>query len=232
MGVKVYHNNEWVEFSNSSSSSGVSTFLQLTDTPDSYVSSGSSIVAVKADLSGLEFVNANSSGIGVDNYVNSASFSSLSEGGVKLTLGRTGNLGDVTADLTFGTLGIGFTDLSDTPSSYIDQNGSSNANKFVKVNSTGTGLEFNTQTPTTGAAGVDTQVQYNDGSTLQGAKGLLYIKGDESDGDPSNKLILKPNYTNFPVPANDERAKYGLSVIKHNQMILVPPQILLGILQV
>ena len=116
MGVKVYHNGNWVEFSNSSSSSGVSTFLQLTDTPDSYVSSGSSIVAVKADLSGLEFVNANSSGIGVDNYVNSASFSSLSEGGVKLTLGRTGNLGNVTADLTFG---IGLNTFSFTVKQYF-----------------------------------------------------------------------------------------------------------------
>ena len=237
MGVKVYHNGNWVEFSTGSNASasfiveeegtplvglatalnfvglgvtatntignpstkkieitGVSTFLQLSDTPATYVGSGSSIVSVKPDSSGLEFIKADSSGLGRDNYVENVTFTTLSGGGAQIKLEYAGpdNFSDITADLTPTTLDLGFTDLTDTPGNYTGH-----AHKFVRVNkdgstSNGTALEFVTQIPGTavGAAGADKQVQFNDGgSTLAGADSLEFVK---SGSISSYGLYLKP----------------------------------------
>ena len=244
MGVKVYHNGDWVEFSTGSNASAsftveeegtplvglatalnfvgsgvtasnttgnpstkkieitsISTFLQLSDTPITYVGTAGSVVTVNSTADGLEFLAADSTGVGRDNYVSSASFSHPSAQGAQLTLGYTGpdSLSDITA-----TLGIGFTQLSDTPTSYTGV-----GNSFVRVKSDQTGLEFVAQVPGTavGAVGINSQVQYNDNGALNGAEGLLYVKGDESDGDPAANLILKPNYTDFT--SNTDTAIYG-----------------------
>ena len=243
MGVKVYHNGNWVEFSTGSNASasflvqdegndlvglatalnftgnavvasnttgdastkkihitGITSFLELDDTPISYVGAASSVVTVNSSEDGLQFLPANSSGLGKDNYVSSASFTSLPVGGgVSLTLGYTGpdNLSDISADLSFSTLGIGFTDLKDTPANF---NGA--ADRFVKVNSAsgggsdGTALEFVSLVPSTaiGAAGNSKQIQFNDSSYLGGAGGLEFTKEDLSASTPPI-LILKPNNT-------------------------------------
>ena len=251
MGVKVYHNNQWVEFSTGSNASasflvqdegndlvglatalnfkgsgvtasnttgnpstkeieitGVTSFIALTDTPNTYVGTAGSVVTVNSTADGLEFLAADSTGVGRDNYVDSAAFTSLAQGGAKLTLTYAGpdssTLPNVTADLTIGTLGIGFTQLSDTPANYTGV-----GNSFVRVKSDQTGLEFVAQVPGTavGAVGINSQVQYNDNGNLNGAEGLLYVKGDESDGDPAANLILKPNYTDFT--SNTDAAIYG-----------------------
>ena len=114
-----------------------SSFIDLTDTPSEYTDSGGKLVAVKTDLSGtqkLEFIDASGSGVGVDNYVDSVSFSSGT-----LTLGRTGSLSDLTTTITLA--GVGgtntFTGLTDTPANYTNQGG-----KLVAVNSGASGLEF------------------------------------------------------------------------------------------
>ena len=249
MGVKVYHNGNWVEFSTGSNASAsfiveeegtplvgvatalnfvgsgvtasnttgnpstkkieitsVSTFLQLSDTPNSYVGTAGSVVTVNSSQNGLEFLASDSTGLGRDNYVSSASFTSLVGGGTSLTLEYTGpdSLSPITADLNIGTIGIGFTQLTDTPADYTGV-----GNSFVRVKSDQTGLEFVAQVPGTavGAVGINSQVQYNDNGVLNGAKGLIYVKGDESDGNPACNLILKPNYTDFT--SNTDAAIYG-----------------------
>ena len=251
MGVKVYHNGNWIEFSTGSNATasflvqdegndlvglatalnfkgsgvtasntsgnpstkeieitGVTTFLALSDTPTSYVGTAGSVVTVNSSEDGLVFLEADSTGLGRDNYVDSASFGSLPQGGARLTLTYagpdSGTLTDVTADLTINTLAIGFTQLSDTPTNYTGV-----GNSFVRVKSSEDGLEFVSQVPGTavGAVGINSQVQYNDNGALNGAAGLFYFKGDESDGNPGNKLILKPNYTDYT--STTEPAKYG-----------------------
>ena len=74
---------------------GSTTFAGLTDTPSAYTSSGGYLVRVNAGATGLEFVEP---GLFTDtnDYVDSVSFNS-SDG--VLTLGRTGALADLTADL-------------------------------------------------------------------------------------------------------------------------------------
>jgi len=73
------------------------------------------------------------SSAGVDNYVNSVSFSSGT-----LTLGRTGSLANLTALINLSNIGSNtFVNLSDTPANY-----NSAAGKVVKVNSSGNALEF------------------------------------------------------------------------------------------
>jgi hypothetical protein len=73
------------------------------------------------------------SSAGVDNYVDSVSFSSGT-----LTLGRTGSLADLTASINLSDIGSNtFVNLSDTPANYT-----SAAGKVVKVNSSGNALEF------------------------------------------------------------------------------------------
>ena len=240
MGVKVYHNGNWVEFSTGSNASadflvqdegndlvglatalnfvgsgvtasnttgnpstkqieitGVTTFLALSDTPTSYVGTAGSVVTVKSSEDGLVFLPANSSGLGRDNYVSSATFTSLVGGGTSLTLGYTGpdDLSPITANLNIGTLGIGFTQLSDTPANYTGH-----AHKFVRVNkdgstSNGTALEFVTQIPGTavGAAGNNLQVQFNKNNILTGAGGLEFT--EETNTYQGPYLTLKPNNT-------------------------------------
>ena len=232
MGVKVYHNGNWVEFSTGSNASadflvqdegndlvglatalnfkgsgvtasnttgnpstkeieitGVTTFLALSDTPTSYVGTAGSVVTVKSTQDGLEFLPADSTGLGRDNYVSSATFTSLVGGGTSLTLGYTGpdNLSPITADLSIGTIAIGFTQLTDTPSNYTGV-----GNSFVRVKSTGDGLEFLAQVPSTavGAAGNNQQIQFNDNGTLAGADALEFHKDTNSPD-----LILKPAST-------------------------------------
>ena len=114
-----------------------SSFIDLTDTPANYTNSGGKLVAVKTDLSGtqkLEFIDASGSGVGVDNYVDSVSFSSGT-----LTLGRTGSLSNLTTTISLSDIGgtNSFTGLIDTPSSLTGQ-----GNKIVAVNSNGSTLEF------------------------------------------------------------------------------------------
>ena len=116
-----------------------SSFIDLTDTPSEYTNSGGKLVAVKTDLSGtqkLEFIDASGSGIGVDNYVNSVSFSSGT-----LTLGRTGSLSDLTTTISLSDVGgvDTFLGLTDTPtlSDYSGKGG-----KIVQVNDGETGLVF------------------------------------------------------------------------------------------
>ena len=231
MGVKVYHNGNWVEFSTGSNASasflvqdegndlvglatalnfkgsgvtasnttgnpstkeieitGVTTFLALSDTPTSYVGTAGSVVTVNSSENGLVFLEADSTGLGRDNYINSASFGSLPGGGARLTLGYAGpdSFSNLTADLSIGTLAIGFTQLSDTPANYTGV-----GNSFVRVKSTEDGLEFINKVPGTavGAAGADKQVQFNDGgSTLAGADSLEFVKS----GTSSYGLYLKP----------------------------------------
>ena len=245
MGVKVYHNGNWVEFSTGSNASasflvqdegndlvglatalnfkgsgvtasntsgnpstkeieitGVTTFLALSDTPTSYVGTAGSVVTVNSSENGLEFLASDSTGLGRDNYVSSASFTTpIVGGGITFTLGFTGpdNLSDISASVA-----IGFTQLSDTPTNYTGV-----GNSFVRVKSSEDGLEFVSQVPGTavGAVGINSQVQYNDNGALNGAAGLFYIKGDESDGNPGANLVLKPNYTNYN--SNADPAKYG-----------------------
>ena len=227
MGVKVYHNGDWVEFSTGSNASAsftveeegtplvglatalnfvgsavtasnttgnpstkkieitsISTFLQLTDTPTSYVGTAGSVVTVNSTANGLEFLPSDSSTLGKDNYVDSASFSYPSAQGAQLTLGYAGpdNLNDITA-----TLGIGLTQLSDTPDTFVGY-----GNSFVRVKSDETGLEFLAQVPSTavGAAGNNKQVQFNSNGFLTGADGLDF------DADiNSPHLVLKPAST-------------------------------------
>ena len=240
MGVKVYHNGNWVEFSTGSNASadflvqdegndlvglatalnfvgsgvtasnttgnpstkqieitGVTTFLALSDTPTSYVGTAGSVVTVKSSEDGLVFLPADSSGLGRDNYVSSATFTSLVGGGTSLTLGYTGpdDLSPITANLNIGTLGIGFTQLTDTPANYTGH-----AHKFVRVNkdgstSNGTALEFVTQIPGTavGAAGNNLQVQFNKNNILTGAGGLEFT--EETNTYQGPYLTLKPNNT-------------------------------------
>ncbi len=95
------------------------------------------------------------SSAGVDNYVNSVSFSSGT-----LTLGRTGSLTDLTTSITFVS-------LSDTPANYT-----SAAGKVVKVNSSGNALEFaesssagKTYTLTAVDDGDDVTLRLGDGTT-------------------------------------------------------------------
>ena len=227
MGVKVYHNGDWVEFSTGSNASAsftveeegtplvglatalnfvgsgvtasnttgnpstkkieitsISTFLQLTDTPSTYVGTAGSVVTVNSTANGLEFLPSDSSTLGKDNYVDSASFSYPSAQGAQLTLGYAGpdNLSDITA-----TLGIGLTQLSDTPDTFVGY-----GNSFVRVKSDQTGLEFLAQVPSTavGAAGNNKQVQFNSNGFLTGADGLDF----EADTD-SPHLVLKPAST-------------------------------------
>ena len=227
MGVKVYHNGDWVEFSTGSNASAsftveeegtplvglatalnfvgsgvtasnttgnpstkkieitsISTFLQLSDTPSTYVGTAGSVVTVNSTANGLEFLPSDSSTLGKDNYVDSASFSYPSAQGAQLTLGYAGpdNLSDITA-----TLGIGLTQLSDTPDTFVGY-----GNSFVRVKSDQTGLEFLAQVPSTavGAAGNDKQVQFNDNGFLAGADTLEFIKDSDSPD-----LILKPAST-------------------------------------
>ena len=142
MGVKVYQNNEWVEFS-----AGGGT--------------GSSGIIVQDE------------GTTLTNLAGTLNFT-----GDAVTASGTGSV------KTINVSGGSFIGLTDTPQNYTNA-----ANKFVRVNSTGTALEFLTQTPTTGAAGNNKQVQYNDGSTLQGADGLEFIKSGSLE---SFGLILKP----------------------------------------
>jgi len=163
MGVKVYHNGNWVDFSRGINS-GASFIVEDEGIPLSGVATA---------------LNFKGSGVTASNTTGNASTKIIEITGIST-----------------------FLELNDTPTTYVGQ-----ANKFVRVNANADGLEFLTQTPTTGAAGADTQIQYNDGSTLQGAKGLVYIKGDESDGNPANKLILKPNYTDYT--STTDAAKYG-----------------------
>ena len=142
MGVKVYQNNEWVEFS-----AGGGT--------------GSSGIIVQDE------------GTTLTNLAGTLNFT-----GDAVTASGTGSV------KTINVSGGSFIGLTDTPQNYTNA-----ANKFVRVNSTGTALEFLTQTPTTGAAGNNKQVQYNDGSTLQGADGLEFIKSGSLE---TFGLILKP----------------------------------------
>ena len=227
MGVKVYHNGNWVEFSTGSNASAsftveeegtplvglatalnfvgsavtasnttgnpstkkieitsVSTFLQLSDTPSTYVGTAGSVVTVNSSANALEFLPADSSSLGKDNYVDSASFSNPSAQGAQLTLGYAGpdNLNDITA-----TLGIGFTQLSDTPDTFVGY-----GNSFVRVKQDQTGLEFLAQVPSTavGAAGNNKQVQFNSNGFLTGADGLDF---DADTNSPH--LVLKPAST-------------------------------------
>lgn len=50
-------------------SSGVETFLQLTDTPDDYTGHGSKLVVVKADESGVEFVTPPTDEVGAETFL-------------------------------------------------------------------------------------------------------------------------------------------------------------------
>ena len=107
------------------------------------------------------------------------------------TLNFTGDGVTASGNNTTKTINVNgkFTGLTDTPADYTGQ-----ANKFVRVNANADGLEFLTQTPTTGAAGNDKQVQYNDGSTLQGANGLEFIKWTSVAATPvAPSLVLKPS---------------------------------------
>jgi len=116
------------------------------------------------------------------------------------TLNFTGDGVTASGNNTTKTINVNgkFTGLTDTPADYTGQ-----ANKFVRVNTTGTGLEFDTQTPTTGAAGNDRQVQFNDGSTLQGANGLEFIKWVDATTTPiAPSLVLKP-HSNFSAPGDN-----------------------------
>ena len=110
MGVKVYHNGNWVEFSTGSNASasflvqdegndlvglatalnftgnavvasnttgdestkkihitGITSFLELSDTPGTYVGTAGSVVTVNSTADGLEFLPSDSSTLGKDN---------------------------------------------------------------------------------------------------------------------------------------------------------------------
>ena len=151
MGVKVYHNNQWVDISGSSSASG-----------------GIFVMEENTTLSGIA--------------------TTLKFVGTAVTAtNESGNPSIKKIEISSGA--SNFVDLNDTPSNYTNS-----ANKFVRVDAgdgtNGTSLIFDTQAPTTGAAGQNKQVQYNDGSTLQGADGLEFIKDNNSP-----HLILKPPST-------------------------------------
>ena len=151
MGVKVYHNNQWVDISGSSSAAG-----------------GIFVMEENTTLSGiattLKFVGA-----------------------AVTATNESGNPSIKKIEISSGA--SNFVDLNDTPSNYTNS-----ANKFVRVDAgdgtNGTSLIFDTQAPTTGAAGANKQVQFNDGSNLAGANGLEFIKDSNS---PS--LELKPAST-------------------------------------
>jgi hypothetical protein len=132
-GISITTDNETITISASVAATGVSTFHQLLDTPNSYSGRAGRYVAVKSDESGLEFVQppnrrfteltdvpgtysgnnnryvrVNTAGTGLE-FVNLPAFSSVSH----------------------------FIQLADVPNNY-----SGNANTMVTVNSSATGLEF------------------------------------------------------------------------------------------
>lgn len=96
---------------------GASTFLDLTDTPDAYTGQGGKVVAVKSDVSGLEFITAPTGG--VDSFIElddvPSSYSGCGGYVVKVNSGATA------LEFVAGGGGVAsFTDLDDVPSAYTD----------------------------------------------------------------------------------------------------------------
>jgi len=143
MPIKVRDGGAWVEVSGA-----ISSFIGLSDTPDSYTSFGGKVVKVNSSEDALEFVD--STGVGTDNYVTDVGFSNGT-----LTLERTGSLGSLTTsiDVSSGTV----TDVTVSQTSYSGTNpitvtSPSSGTEQINIpdNSNAYGTRFvETYTPTT-----------------------------------------------------------------------------------
>jgi len=160
---------------------GVTTFLDLPDTPSDYTDDASKILTVTTGEDAVEFIS--STGIALDSFGTPSTGTTLNAttGRHGLLLEFSGTSGDyLSATGGWGTpAGVGtFTGLTDTPADYIDD-----ASKLVRVNSSSDSLEF---VSTTGIAldtfGTPSDITTNNATT--GYHGLLL----KLDGNTSNYL--------------------------------------------
>lgn len=124
------------------STSGVTTFTGLTDTPSSYSSQGGKLVAVNAGEDALEFVPSGVYPTAFLGLGDTPSDYSGQSGKVAAVKSTEDGLEFVVAS---GAGASAFTDLSDVPSSYSGEGG-----KVVSVKDTEDGLEFTTVSGSSG----------------------------------------------------------------------------------
>lgn len=192
---------------------GATTFVALTDTPASYSGYGNGFVKIKSAEDGIEFVNSfNINTLSdVDTTTTPPTAGQVLKWngtkwipGVDATTGGAGTDADTldgldsTYFLNYNNLNnkpslvTTLTGLTDTPANYTGA-----AGRFVKVNSTGTGIEFSTAT--TGAtiltdlndvnlAGTTFNVT---GATYTGATGVLTMTIGSHSLIVGQKIIIK-----------------------------------------
>ena len=202
---------------------GSSTFEDLTDTPDNYTGAGDKIVSVKADESGLEFIDAPTGGgvatfseltdtpISYTGSANNILTVNASEDGVEYTSELdTDQIKDeaITADKLSQDVidlidsdgdGVSeFTDLTDTPDDYTGS-----AGKMVVVKDTEDGLEY-ADVPT-GGGDVDLSEYVKKGEAESVDDIMLKIVTEDS----SSEGISSPlNMTLNNLPADVSDIKY------------------------
>ena len=192
---------------------GATTFVALTDTPGSYSGYGNGFVTINSTEDGIEFINS----FNIDKLSDVDTTSTPPTAGqvlkwngtkwVPAADATTGGAGtdadtldglDSTYFLNYNnlnnkpTISTTLTGLTDTPANYTGA-----ANRFVKVNSSGTGIEFSTAT--TGATILTELTDVNlalqsfnvTGATYTGATGVLTMTIGTHSLVVGQKVIIK-----------------------------------------